>query len=216
MTNITIFKEHNATDFSMKPGSNSSVTQIVIIIIYVANLGILILLENVLILVASVRNLKLRDNIYYSLFLSLSVSDFLFGVNILLYVIISMDSKMTEETKNVACIINLCLWCITLQMILLQTFCISFNLFLVISENKVNTLLWNGNRKYIVYIISWTGIVEIITSLLSPTNEMCYLTSLYGDNFIYIPDSVFFNEFAFPLFNYYLLYPGNDSCSTEI
>lgn len=109
MTNSTIFKEHNATDFSMKPNSKLSVTQIVIIVIYVANLGILILLENVLILVASVRNLKLRDNIYYSLFLSLSVSDFLFGVNILLYVIISMDSKMTKETKNVACIINLCL-----------------------------------------------------------------------------------------------------------
>lgn len=213
MTNSTIFKEHNATDFSMTPNSKLSVTQIVIIVIHVAGLGILILLENVLILVASVRNLKLRDNIYYSLFLSLSVSDFLFGVNILLYVIISMDSKMTKETKNVACIINLCLWCITLQMILLQTFCISFNLFLVISENKVNILLWNGNRKYIVYIISWTGIIVIITSLLSPTSEMCHLTSLYGDNFIYIPGSVFFNEFAFPLFNYYL---GNDSCSTEI
>lgn len=187
MTNSTIFKEHNARDFSMKPGSNSSVTQIVIIVIYVANLGILILLENVLILVASVRNLKLRDNIYYSLFLSLSVSDFLFGVNILLYVIISM----TKETKNVAFIINLCLWYITLQMILLQTFCISFNLFLVISENKVNTPLWNENRKYIVYLISWTGIIIMITSLLLPTNEMCHLTSLYGDNFIYIPASVF-------------------------
>lgn len=109
MTNSTIFKKYNATDFSMKSSSNSSVTQIVIIVIHVAGLGILILLENVLILVASVRNRKLRDNIHYNLLLSLSVSDFLFGVNILLYVIIYMDSKMTEETKNIACIINLCL-----------------------------------------------------------------------------------------------------------
>lgn len=83
MTNSTILKANNATNFGIKPSSNSSVAQIVIIVI--AGLGILILLENFLILVASVRNRKLRDNIQYNLVLSLSVSDFLLGVNILLF-----------------------------------------------------------------------------------------------------------------------------------
>ena len=193
-TPTTPYGHQNVTRLYNMDPATSTVAQNVVLIIM--GLGIMILLENFLVLVAAVRNKKLRDNIHYNLVLFLSVSDFLLGFNILLYTILYIDKNISKETRNRICIINICLWCTTIQMSLLQIFFISLNRYLVISERKLNKMLWNGNRKYVVYLVSWVGIVVIITSLLSPTNERCHLTSFYGANF-YIFQPLYFSINSF-------------------
>lgn len=44
-------------------------------------LGIVIVLENVVVILASIRNKSLRENTHYNLVISLSVCDFIVGLN---------------------------------------------------------------------------------------------------------------------------------------
>lgn len=119
-------------------------------------LGIVIVLENVVVILASIRNKSLRENTHYNLVISLSVCDFIVGLNLLLYGnMIAPNNDSSNNKINLVCGLYYRISSATYQLSLLQTFSISLNRYLVVTESKLHLILWNGRRKYIVFCVMW-------------------------------------------------------------
>lgn len=68
------------------------------------------------------------------------------------------------------------------HMTLVQTFFISFkNRYLVVTESKLNDLLWNGKRKYIVFCVVWVVLFILNSSILSFVLHGCNINSILGN-----------------------------------
>ena len=117
-------------------------------------LGVVIAVENFLVILAAIRNTCLRENTHYNLVISLSVCDFVVGLNCILFGSIIVPNNGSDETViNLLCTVYYCAGCVTYHTSLQQTFSISLNRYLVITENKLSQTLLNGNRKYLASIL---------------------------------------------------------------
>lgn len=63
------------------------------------------------------------------------------------------------------------------HMTLVQTFFTSLNRYLVVTESKLNDLLWNGKRKYIVFCVMWVVLFILNSSMLSFVLHGCNINS---------------------------------------
>lgn len=145
-------------------------------------LGIVIVLENLVVVLASIRNKSLRENTHYNLVISLSVCDFIVGLNLLLYgnLIAPNDNSSNNKIYRV-CGVYFRISSATYQLSLLQTFSISLNRYLVITESKLHHLLWNGRRKYIVFFVMWMITFILNSSILTFVIQGCDINSIFGN-----------------------------------
>lgn len=128
-------------------------------------LGVLATVENLMVVLAATRNKSFRDNTHYNLVISLSVCDFIFGVILIMYGTVLMPNNDSNDGNlHLSCTILNIVSGATYQMSILQTIFISLNRYLVITENRLNHLLWNGKRKYIVFSVTW--VVSIVLYVL--------------------------------------------------
>ncbi|XP_061176149.1 G-protein coupled receptor 12-like [Saccostrea echinata] len=148
-------------------------------------LGTIVTFENSVIVAASIRSPRLRQNIHHNLVLALSVGDLLLGVSA-----VSTGARLALPWLSgilPLCIVNVFLQVTGIAMSHFQTFYISFNRFLVITENRLNMVLFNGHRKYILYAVSWTGVMTFIGSIMAPVKlanrKVCNVKIVYGNNY---------------------------------
>ncbi|XP_061184808.1 melanocyte-stimulating hormone receptor-like [Saccostrea echinata] len=144
--------------------------------------GVVVMILNALVMVASARNSELRQNTNYNLVMGLSLSDFLMGYSSF----IAGSRLLFPKFSGVLvwCImVNLC-GITSLIMSLFQIFLISLHRFLVLSENVWAQRLFDGNRKYYIYIVSWATTCTLIFSLVSPVKDQskCFYSTVFGQN----------------------------------
>lgn len=145
-------------------------------------LGIVIVLENLVVVLASIRNKSLRENTHYNLVISLSVCDFIVGLNLLLYGnLIAPNDNSSNNKIYTVCGVYYRISSATYQLSLLQTFSISLNRYLVITESKLHHLLWNGRRKYIVFFVMWMITFILNSSILTFVIQGCDINSIFGN-----------------------------------
>ena len=145
-------------------------------------LGVLIFVENFLVVLAAVRNKSLRENTHYNLVTSLSVCDFVVGLSLIMYGSVIAPNNDTDQTAiHIVCNVFYCVMVVTYQMSLLQTFCISLNRYLVIKENKLSQTFWNGNRKYFVFFVLLLTSLICNVSILFTTKQGCDIQYVIGD-----------------------------------
>lgn len=148
-------------------------------------LGIVIVLENLVVILASIRNKSLRENTHYNLVISLSVCDFIVGLNLLLYGnMIAPNNDSSNNKINLVCGVYYRISSATYQLSLLQTFSISLNRYLVVTESKLHLILWNGRRKYIVFCVMWMLSFFLNSSILTFVVQGCDINSIFG-NIVY-------------------------------
>lgn len=176
-------------------------------------LGLLIALENSAVLFVAFRNKILRENIHYNLVLSLSASDLLLGINATIFGIIHSRFWASGFGLLTLCRINYCIGYIAFLMSIWQTFFISLNRYLVISEKKLNQLLWKGKRRYVVYCVTWICNIVLYLSMLAPKDEggheygdhICNPITVYGEHFA-VWNDIFFALIAFSLLFTFVFY----------
>lgn len=176
-------------------------------------LGLLIALENSAVLFVAFRNKILRENIHYNLVLSLSASDLLLGINATIFGIIHSRFWVSGFGLLTLCRINYCIGYIAFLMSIWQTFFISLNRYLVISEKKLNQLLWKGKRRYVVYCVTWICNIVLYLSMMAPKDEggheygdhICNPITVYGDHFA-VWNDIFFALIAFSLLFTFVFY----------
>lgn len=136
-------------------------------------LGFLVTLENFVVVLAAIRTKSLLENTHYNLVISLSVCDFILGIDVILYgnVIVPNNDANNEDIYTV-CAVHFYVNSATYHMTLVQTFFISLNRYLVITESKLNDLLWNGKRKYIVFCV-----VRVVLFILNSSILIVFCTS---------------------------------------
>ena len=145
-------------------------------------LGVLIIVENFLVVLAAVRNKSLRENTHYNLVISLSVCDFVVGLSLIMYGSVIAPNNDTDQTAiHIVCNFFYCVMVVTYLMSLLQTFCISLNRYLVIKENKLSQTFWNGNRKYFVFFVLLLISLICNVSILFTTKQGCDIQHVIGD-----------------------------------
>lgn len=175
--------------------------------VFSVTFGLFIAFENVVVLFAAFRNKTLRENIHYNLVLSLSVSDLLFGVNATLYGVTRSKLISTGMGLLTICRINFCLGSVAYLMSIWQTFFISLNSYLVISEKLLNQMIWRGKRIYVVYSAALCCILVLYLSMMAPKDEggfeygdhICNPVTIYGDNFV-VYNAIFFASIVVSLF----------------
>lgn len=175
--------------------------------------GLLVAFENSVVLFVAFRNKILRENIHYNLVLSLSASDLFLGINATIFGIIHSRFWVSGFGLLTLCRINFCIGYIAFLMSIWQTFFISLNRYLVISEKKLNQLLWKGKRKYVIYCVTWVGNFVLYFSMMSPEDEggyeyrehICNPITVYGDNFA-VYSAIFFASIAISLFFTFVFY----------
>lgn len=176
-------------------------------------LGLLIALENSAVLFVAFRNKILRENIHYNLVLSLSASDLLLGINATIFGIIHSRFWVSGFGLLTLCRINYCIGYVAFLMSIWQTFFISLNRYLVISEKKLNQLLWKGKRRYVVYCVTWVCNIVLYLSMMAPKDEggheygdhICNPITVYGDHFA-VWNDIFFALIAFSLLFTFVFY----------
>lgn len=145
-------------------------------------LGIVIVLENLVVVLASIRNKSLRENTHYNLVISLSVCDFIVGLNLLLYGnLIAPNDNSSNNKIYTVCGVYYRISSATYQLSLLQTLCISLNRYLVITESKLHHLLWNGRRKYVLFFVMWMMTFLLNSSILTFVIQGCDINSIFGN-----------------------------------
>ena len=164
--------------------------------ITLCTLGAIVTTENSIIMIASLRNIKLRQNIHHNLVLALSIGDLFLGVG-------AICTGLRLAIPKLSAVLPLCIGNVFLQvtgvaMSHFQTFYISFNRFLVITENSLNKAMFDGYRKYIVYSISWIAVMSLNASIMSPLvqpqKKVCNVKVVYGNNYdIFRPTFLSFN-----------------------
>lgn len=148
--------------------------------------GFAVIMINILVIVASVRNRKLRQNTNYNLVLGLSFSDFLMGLSMLMTGFRLLFPTLTAMLG----------WCIvvnvvavsSLLMSLYQTFCISLHRYLVLSESSWAGRLFDDNRKYYLYIGGWMTSFILYSSTVSPEGKYtnCFYKTVYGQHILVV------------------------------
>lgn len=146
-------------------------------------IGIAITVENFVIVLAAIRNKSLRENTHYNLVLSLSVCDFVFGLNVIIYgtVIVHVNNDSSDKDFYILCAIHYCVISWNYMTSLVQTFFICFNRYLVVTENKLDHLLWKGKRKYILFLVTSIIILILNSSILSSVVQGCDINSVMGN-----------------------------------
>lgn len=157
-----------------------------IISVFAVIVGFAVIMINILVIVASMRNRKLRQNTNYNLVLGLSFSDFLMGLTML----------MTGFRLLFPTLTALLGWCIVVNVIglssllmsLYQTLCISLHRYLVLSESSWAGRLFDDNRKYYLYIGGWMAFFILYSSTVSPDGEYthCFYRTVYGQHIIVV------------------------------
>ena len=148
----------------------------------IITIGCLIAVENFLVILAAIRNKGLRENTHYNLVISLSVCDFAEGLILILYGgAIARNNDANQAAVDILCTVFYCVGCVNYHTSLQQTFSISLNRYLVITENKLSKTLWNGNRKYLVFC----GMITISLIIDVPL----FSTSLQGCGFQIVLDN---------------------------
>lgn len=184
----------NSTNDSVpRPGASSFPVPLSVTLF---SLGTIVTIENCIVMIACIRNLKLRKNIHHNLVLALSIGDLFLGVGAL-----CTGFRLTIPVLSGVlplCIGNVFLQVTGVAMSHFQTFYISFNRFLVITESRLNTMMFDGYRKYIVYAISWTTVMSFNASIMAPLvsskKRVCNVKTVYGNNYdIFRPTFLSFN-----------------------
>lgn len=140
--------------------------------------GIVITLENLIVVIAEIRNKNLRDNIHYNLVISLSVCDSVLGLNVLTFGNVVMpNTNSNDKNIHLLCTVVPILTWATYHMSLVQIFYISLNRYLVIIESKLNHILWDGNRKYIIFCVTWMVTIVLNASTLTLRMQGCVIIS---------------------------------------
>lgn len=176
------------------------------------SVGILIAFENSVVLVAAFRNKTLRENIHYNLVLSLSFSDFVLGINAIIHGVIHLKVGFSIHVILTLCRLSICLGSIAFLISVWQTFYISLNRYLVISEKNLNQFLWNGKRKYIVYGATWIAHLILYVLKLSPKDEgvieykeLCNPITMFGEHFA-VWNTIFSVSIAISLLSTFVFY----------
>ena len=138
------------------------------------SLGCFIAVENFLVILAAIRNKRLRENTHYNLVISLSVSDFFVGLYCILFGSAIAPNYGSDKTAiKILCTAYYCVGCVIYNTSLQQTFSISLNRYLVITENKLSQTLWNGNRKYLAFCVMVAISVIIYVPIFSSSQAEC-------------------------------------------
>ena len=146
------------------------------------SLGVVIAVENFLVILAAIRNTSLRENTHYNLVISLSVCDFIVGLNCILFGRIIVPNNGSDKTAiNLLCTVYYCAGCVIYHTSLQQTFSISLNRYLVITENNFSQTLWNGNSKYLAFCVMVAISLIMNVPIFSTSLNGCGFQNLIGN-----------------------------------
>ena len=146
-------------------------------------IGCFIAVENFLVIMAAIRNKSLRENTHYNLVISLSVSDFVTGLSLILYGSFMTSPNDSDQTVIIIiCNVYYCVGYAIYLTSLQQTFSISLNRYLVITENKLSQTLWNGNRKYIAFCVMVAISLIIFVPIFSNSEAGCNFQDMISTN----------------------------------
>ena len=146
-------------------------------------IGCFIAVENFVVIMAAIRNKSLRENTHYNLVISLSVSDFVSGLNLILYGSFMASPNDSDKTIIIIiCNVYYCVGYVIYLTSLQQTFSISLNRYLVITENKLSQTLWNGNRKYLAFCVMVTISLIILVPIFSTSEVGCSFQDVISTN----------------------------------
>lgn len=176
----------NSTPLQGNSSSNESSSFPRIISVFAVIVGFAVIMINILVIAASVRNRKLRENTNYNLVLGLSSSDFLMGLSMLMIGFRLLFPTLT--TMLGWCIVVNVVFISSLIMSLYQTFCISLHRYLVLSESSWAGRLFDDNRKYYLYIGGWMTFFILYSSTVSPEGDYthCFYKTVYGQHILVV------------------------------
>lgn len=151
---------------------------------------------------------KLRRNTYINLVLSLSETDFIFGLSTLLNCI----RRLLGNIFGIGdlCFMSILLTSSVLIVSLYQTFLIGLHRFIVIAGSGLGRVLFKDKRKYIWYTNDWAIIIVPLSFYYYPLRIVtdCSFEEVTADNLyvifcvIAIPECVYMVNSGVLLFSY--------------
>lgn len=148
------------------------------------SIGFTVSFLNLSVIIVTFSTRKLRQNTYLNLILTLSVSDFIFGLTTLLTGIRRL-SPLLSKMKELCILSNLIVPTCFLAS-LYQMFLISLHRYLVISGSDWSTKLFKQKRKYIWYMACWVVHIVPLSFFVSPlpaeVDHTCSTDTVFYEN----------------------------------
>lgn len=163
------------------------------------SLGFTVSFVNISVIIVTFSTRKLRQNTYLNLILTLSVSDFIFGLTTLLTGIRRL-SPLLFKIKELCILSNIIVPTCFLAS-LYQMFLISLHRYLVISGSDWSKKLFKQKRKYIWYMACWVVQIVPLSFFISPlpteVDHICSTDTVFYENryivfcIMVIPEAVY-------------------------
>lgn len=163
------------------------------------SLGFTVSFVNISVIIVTFSTRKLRQNTYLNLILTLSVSDFIFGLTTLLTGIRRL-SPLLFKIKELCILSNIIVPTCFLAS-LYQMFLISLHRYLVISGSDWSKKLFKQKRKYIWYMACWVVQIVPLSFFISPlpteVDHTCSTDTVFYENryivfcIMVIPEAVY-------------------------
>lgn len=163
------------------------------------SLGFTVSFVNISVIIVTFSTRKLRQNTYLNLILTLSVSDFIFGLITLLTGIRRL-SPLLFKIKELCILSNIIVPTCFLAS-LYQMFLISLHRYLVISGSDWSKKLFKQKRKYIWYMACWVVQIVPLSFFISPlpteVDHTCSTDTVFYENryivfcIMVIPEAVY-------------------------
>jgi hypothetical protein len=145
----------------------------------------MIVLVNFSVIIVFIKRKSIRENRHHNLVLCLSISDLVIGLSLQITFLRMLIPAWTHVL--LPCMTPIVLVFVGTFMSLFQTFLVSLHRFLVAVNSPWNDRLFQGHRKYLIYVISWSSALTWMFALASPTPKSdwsyCNVIDIYGDHY---------------------------------
>lgn len=174
----------NTTEYSLNGTSSSDTFFHNAVSVTFVSIGFTVAFLNISVIIVTFSTRKLRQNTYLNLILTLSVSDFIFGLTTLLTGIRRL-SNLLSKIKELCILSNLIVPTCFLAS-LYQMFLISLHRYLVISGSDLSKKLFKQKRKYIWYMACWVVQIVPLSFFVSPlpteVDHTCSTDTVFYEN----------------------------------
>jgi hypothetical protein len=164
-----------------KAAAESFVTPITVLLLVLA---VVIVLLNISIIFIFFKKKAVRENRHHNLVLTLSASNLILGVSVMTNCLRLLIPSWSEVL--LPCILFGGLTLVGIFMSLCHAFLVSWHRFLTAVQSPWNDRLFQGKRKYLIYLVSWSSAFVWMFALISPSSQntaYCHIMVIYGDNF---------------------------------
>ena len=143
---------------------------------------VIIITVNSIVLIVFLKTKSIRENRHHNLVICLSICDLTIGFSGLLASLRLLIPAWSG--LYVPCFLSGIFVSVGVFMSLFQTFLISFHRFLIAIGSPWNDYLLKGKRKYVVYVVSWTMVMVLHSTIALISSggkyKLCNIKVLFG------------------------------------